>query len=316
MLRQFRYIFLTFGILCLSSPGGLARAGEAVHPAPIAVASIAPLHSLLANVMQGVGAPGLLMRPGTSPHDYVMRPSEALMLARADLVFWVGESGERGLLKPLTLSSKPARRMVALLDLPQVHPVVLRPVGPWSGGAKFSRDRASYLTDPHIWLDPGIASEIVAVMVAELSRIDPDHAAQYAKNGRLTRAKLDLLDQSLRRQLSPVKAVPYIVYHEAFQYFEQRYGLNNVGSVTDTSDVQPGARLILELKKTIRDKQVRCIFIEPQFSPSLVRILLQGTNVRVGVADDIGAGITPGPDAYFELMIRLGNSLASCLAGR
>lgn len=280
------------------------------------VASIVPLHSLLTNVMAGVGTPVLLMRPGTSPHDYVMRPSEAMILAHADLVFWVGESGERVLLKPLTLDAGHARRMVALLDLPGINPLALRPVGSWSGKPKPAVDRASPLTDPHIWLDPVIAGEIVDAMVVELSRLDPPHAAQYAENGRKTRDRLARLDQDLRRRLAPVRAVPYIVYHEALQYFEQHYGLNNVGSVSDSSDVQPGARLVRDLKQTIADKHVRCIFIEPRFSPSLVRVLVTGSDVRVAVADPEGAAIPPGAEAYFQLMSGLGNSLASCLEAR
>lgn len=316
MLRLFRYVFLALAALGFANAGALAQAA-AREPAPVVVASILPLHSLLANVMAGVGTPLLLMRPGTSPHNYVMRPSEEAMLSRADLIFWLGESGERVLLKPLeTLTPGRTRRMVALLDLPSIQPLLLRPVGPWSGEAKPAADRASYLTDPHIWLDPEIAGKIVAAMVTELSRIDPRHASEYAANGGNTLARLARLDQALRWQLDPVRAVPYIVYHEAFQYLEQRYGLNNVGSVSDTSDLQPGARLIGEMKETIVRRQVRCVFIEPQFSPSLVPVLVGGTAARVAVTDPEGAAIAPGPEAYFQLMAGLGNSLASCLGAR
>ena len=309
MLRHVRHILLA--LVVLANAGGAARAA-----APVVVASILPLHSLLANVMAGVGSPLLLMRPGSSPHNYVMRPSEAAMLAHADLVFWLGESGERILLKPLSLPSGTARRMVALLDQPSIHPLALRPVGPWSGPARPAPDRRSYLTDSHIWLDPEIAREIVAIMVAELSRVDPSHAGVYAANGRRTDARLVQLDATLRRRLEPVRDVPYMVYHEAFQYFEQRYGLSDMGSVSDNSDIQPGARLIEALKATIVKKQVRCLFVEPQFSSSLVRVLADGTKLRTGIVDPEGATLTPGPDAYFEMMTTLGNSLASCLAAR
>jgi zinc transport system substrate-binding protein len=311
-VRFFQYvIFAACFILQAFAP---AEAENKPDNVPVVVASIAPLHSLLANVMAGVGEPLLLMRPGSSPHDYVMRPSEAQMLARADLIFWVGETGERVLLKPLSESK---HRVVALLDENFPEALLLRPTGVWPEG--FSKPAAGSklaMVDPHIWLDPEIAAKIVKVMVRELSRTDPRHAGVYQENGLKTLDKIARLDASLRQRLQPVQAVPFMVYHDAFQYFEKRYGLTNVGSVAVNADVQPGVRRVAELKSAIRQKNVRCIFAEPQFSPALIRILVQGSNAKAGVADDLGAGLAPGREAYFQLMTALANSLASCLGTR
>lgn len=288
--------------------------------APAVVASVAPIHSLLANVMAGVAEPVLLMRPGASPHEYVMRPSETAMLAHADLVFWVGEAAEQVLLKPLSTvgharQSRHQQRIVTLLDESALQKLVARPIGVWGLPAQESVDDTvpHHHVDPHVWLDPRLAGQIVLVMVRELSRLDPSHAAIYKANGQTTLVRLGKLDVALRLKLAPVHARPFIVYHDAFQYFEVRYDLSGVGAVVASADVQPGVRLIRDLRQAIAVRKVKCIFTEPQYNQSLATTLAEGSSANVGMLDPLGSALKPGPDSYFLMMNNLASSFASCL---
>lgn len=319
MSRLFRpAMLLLFASIALASLRPVLAAPVIV--APVVVASVAPVHSLLANVMAGVAEPVLLMQPGASPHEYVMRPSETAMLARADLVFWVGEAAEQVLLKPLSTvgrarQSRHQQRIVTLLEEPALHTLRARPTGAWVSPSQESSNDTSHHhhVDPHIWLDPRLAGQMVRGMVRELSRQDPSHAAIYQANGRTTLAKLDRLDAALRLKLAAVHARPYIVYHDAFQYFEVRYGLKGVGAVVASADVQPGVRLIRDLRHAIAAHGVKCIFTEPQYNQSLAATLAEGSSARVGVLDPLGMALKPGPDSYFVMMNNLANSLIFCL---
>ncbi len=318
---MFRSIRISTGFLCVLLASAVmvsrATAGERADETgvPLVVTSILPVHSLAMNVMDGVGTPVLLLSPGTSPHQFTMRPSDAGLLARARLVFWIGECGERALIKPLeVLASGRDRKAVALIEDPALIPLRQRPTGIWkSQKIEGVVDRKSCSTDSHIWLDPDIARGIVAIMVREISALDPRHAAVYAENGQKTIERLNMMDETMRVKLAPLRHQPFIVYHDAFQYFEAHYGLRAIGAVAGSADVAPGVRLVRQLRETIRDHDIKCVFTEPQFSPVLVQTLINDTQAIAWELDPIGASVPAGKDAYFRLMKDLGNSLATCL---
>lgn len=253
------------------------------------VASVMPLHAIVSAVMVGAGRPRLLVNGGASPHDYAMRPSDAAALNDADLIIRVGDSFELFLAKPLEALAGDAR-VVTLMSL--------------SGSD----------ADPHIWLDPANAREIATRVVAALSDIDPGNREIFAANANDFSARLDRLDEELRAQLAPVADVPYLVFHDAYGYFERRYGLARVGAVTINPQRKPGAQRIAALRETIRATGARCLFGEPQFQPALLATLIEGNDTRIGVLDPLGATLRPGPEAYFTLMRNLANSLHGCLA--
>ena len=274
--RKFPAIIFT--LLCLALP---ARAdGIKV------VASVAPVHSLLAGVMDGVGEPKLLVRGGRMPHSFVMKPSGARLLNGARVVFWVGPELEGFLTKPLAGLS-PKTRVVGLAG--------------GKGG------------DPHIWLDPRKAYEMVRTMADVLSAVDPANAGRYQKNADKLAARLALLEARLRRILLPVSAVPYLVFHDAYEHFQQRFGLAARGAVALKADRPPGARRISELRRRIVDLEIACVFTEPQFTPALAKTLVEGTVARLVVLDPLGAALEPGPGLYPELMRELAKSLLRCL---
>ena len=306
-------LFLTALILyCM-----LSSAWATEPSSPQVVVSIKPLHSLVAGVMQGVGTPLLLVKGGGSPHGYVLRPSEARALEKAPLVVWVGHELESFLQKPLATLGHKARQL-ELAEQLEDHLLVKRQGGTWEGHAhKHSSDETStehneqqhQSADLHLWLDPVLARQIVILTSNALSELDPAHSFQYRANTTELVNKLDHLNQSLKKQLAPVKDIPYIVFHAAYQYFESAYGLNAVGSITIDPERRPGAKRIKDIRQKIKQLGARCVFSEPQFESRLIATVIEGTGAKTGTLDPLGADLTAGPEAYFQLMTRLADNL-------
>ncbi len=256
---------------------------------PEVVVSIVPVHALIAAVMDGVAVPSLIIKGGASPHDYALRPSDATILSRADVVFWIGPDLELFLSKPLA----------SLAD--KAHVVTL------------SRYAGSGDHDSHIWLDPRIALDIVQTATTVLTRLDPANADRYAANGDYMAQRLDALHSELRDALGPVSALPYVVFHDAYSHFEQRYGLNRVAAITVNPQQRLGAKRIAEIRAAIKTTGARCLFTEPQFAPALAATIVEDSAVRRGTLDPLGVGLAPGADAYFAIMRGLAVSLRDCL---
>jgi zinc transport system substrate-binding protein len=296
-----------------SSIAGSPIAGAAAD-APRVVVSIKPVHSLVAGVMDGVGNPELLIHGSGSPHTYSLRPSEAQALQEADVVFWIGEELEGFLARPLQNLPR-AAAVVALHEADGVRLLAGREGGAWEAHAHHDsgHEHAHEGADMHVWLDPVNAQAMVAAIARELSAIDPQNEETYASNAAVLHQRLEELDTTLQDQLEPVQNDPYIVFHDAYQYFEDRYDLNTVGSITITPERQPGARRLYEIRARIVETGAACVFSEPQFEPVLVETVIEGTSARSGVLDPLGAELEAGPDAYFDLMDQLAGSLRACL---
>lgn len=287
--------------------------------APRVVATITPVHSLVAAVMEGVGEPHLLLRGGASPHDYVLRPSDRRALADAQVLFWVGEGMESFLPRIIGQLDKSVR-IVELAELPGVIRLPQRSGGIWAdhpaheAHAKedtHGHDAPNY--NAHLWLDPHNASRWAQVMIETLSSVDPAGADRYRDNGARLQARLEALDAELREMLEPVRATPYVVFHDAYHYLEERYSLTAVGSISLGDGVTPGARRLRELRALLEARGAPCVFAEPQFPARILATLAEGTAVRTGVLDPLGAQLEPGPDLYFELMWQLARNLVACL---
>ena len=281
---------------------------------PRVAASIPPVHSLVAGVMEGVAVPSLLVPPTASAHSFSLRPSEARNLAQADLVFWIGPAYETFLEKPLAALAQPAK-LVRLEDAPGLTLLRARGGGAWD--AHHDHDHSAKPDDQdvdgHLFLDIDNAKAMVAAIAAALTAADAGNAQRYRANAEARVAKLDALDAELRTTLAPVQAKPFVVFHDAYQYFDERYGLNAVGSITVSPERQPGARRLQTLRRKIGTLQAVCVFAEPQFEPTLLQTVVEGTKAKTGVLDYLGAGVPPGPDAYFTTMRALARALTDCL---
>lgn len=283
---------------------------------PQVVTSIKPVHALVAGVMQGADEPELLIEGGASPHDYSLRPSDVRNINQAQVVFWIGPVLESFLEK--SLQSANQTRSIELMDTPGLTLLPIRKAGVWEAdqhhkGEEDHHHEHEGRYDAHIWLDPHNAIVMIRHIGTMLGEVDPAHRAQYEKNSADWIQRLKELDQELATQLTPVKDVPYFVFHDAYQYFEHRYELNALGAITVGPEQLPGARRVQEIRSRIRANQARCVFGEPQFEPSLIHTLIEGTPARQGVLDPLGARLPAGPEAYFQLLRNLADSLRDCL---
>ncbi len=167
--------------------------------------------------------------------------------------------------------------------------------------------------DPHVWLDPLNTRIMLKKIVHILSEIDPQHASKYQQNGNKLDQRLERLHLTLASELKPVTGLPYMVFHDGYQYLEKRYHLNAVGSIVFQADEISSAKRLREMHKLIEDSQVKCVFSEPEFSTKKIDALIRGTTIKTASLDPVGADVAPGPDLYFTVMTRLGQSIRDCL---
>lgn len=310
----------------------LLFAAPAWAEAPKVVVSIKPIHSLVASVMQGVGEPALLVRGGASPHTYTLKPSDAKSLSGADLVVWVGPEMEGFLEKPLSANAAKAK-VLTLLTVPGMALLDARETGAWEphdhghdhdghkakegakDGAKHGHDdeHEHDEVNTHLWLDPANARRIVTATADALAAKDPANAEAYRTNAERTVQSIDALDAELKAALAPVANKPFVVFHDAYQYFEARYNLSGVGSITVNPDRRPSAKRLSAIRAKIAGLEASCVFAEPQFEPALVRTVTEGTKARTGVLDPEGADLAEGVALYPTLMRNLAASLRACL---
>jgi len=296
---------------------------------PHVVASLQPIHSLVAGVMDGVGKPSLIVKGYGSPHTYQMRPSDAATLQMADIVFWVGEPMETFLHKPISILPSSAK-VVELMKVADLTLLRNRHGGPsrvdqgddeindkdsdHQGNDEDVHNARNHSFDAHIWLDVSNAQRMVEAIARNLSAADEVNAAQYQTNGAALTERLEVLDAELDEQLESVRDVPYVVFHDAWGYLEKRYGLNTAGSVTISPERMPSARRLAELRNKINELDARCVFTEPQFESALIKTVIEGTDVEPAVLDPLGVGFEPGPDAYFRMMEANVTAMVRCLS--
>ena len=313
-VRHFLSRALCLAILapCL---GGAAHAQTA---APAVVVTVKPIHSLVAAIMDGVALPDLIIPGAASPHSFTLRPSDARRIERAAVIIWVGEGLESFMRQPLAALGHRAR-IIALAEIPGLTLLKTRQGGAWEtdahdhGPKNSTGQDATAENDLHLWLDIGNARRLAAAVAGVLGDIDPGQAARYRANLSGLDARLAALDDELRKRLAPVRGKPFIVFHDAYHYFESRYGLAAAGSITVSPDRRPSAKRLREIRARIATSGARCVFREPQFAPKLVDTVIEGTATRIGVLDPLGAEIAPGPGAYFTIMRNLGENLIACL---
>lgn len=268
---------LIAGALLCAGLGGPALA------APRVVASIAPVHSIAAQIMEGIATPELLLEATASPHHFALKPSQAAALARADLIVMVGPRLEEGLMR--AVEDKADTLLVLAPD----------PAG-----------------NPHIWLDPRAGVRIGKQIAERLSQIDPDNAARYRANEAAATVRLLTLYAVLREELSAYQGVQFVVVHDAYSAFERAMGLAHMGSLEAHEDLPPSAKRVAALRTKLKAHPGACIFAEPQFSSRRVEALAQGTGARIGRLDPLGVDLAPGPELYEALLRQLVVDFTAC----
>ena len=319
-----------------------ALVGIACHAyaAPKVVTTIKPLHSLVAQVMDGVGEPELLIKQG-SPHGYQMKPADAKNVAEADLVLYV--SHELETFMPPLLEKSAKEHSIEWAALPNLYPLPTRHGGMWEEGDDDDDDHdhehhdhdhgdhhhhehehgheqghdhhghhhGAY--DAHLWLSIARSKLLLEQTATELAAIDPANAAKYRDNAAKAAANLDALKTGLTTKLQPVQKRPFMVFHDAYQYFEQDYDLDAVGTVRVDPEHEPGAKRIGELHEQLMHNKVVCLFSEPQFPAKIVDKLAKESGVKTAVLDPVGADIPAGKAMYAQLLGNLADNLSGCL---
>ncbi|MEC7494477.1 MAG: zinc ABC transporter substrate-binding protein [Pseudomonadota bacterium] len=373
-MRLFRSLLLSTTVLSAS----VATAEADIN----VVASIKPVHSLVAAVMEGVGTPDLIVDGAGSPHTYALKPSQAGNLQNADLVFWIGDRLETFLEKPIESIATKAKS-VTLIESHGLNQLKFREGGAFDSHdhehdehghddhghddhaedkhddhghddhAKDKHDDHGHDDhaedkhddhghddhaedkhddhghddhghddhghdgyDPHVWLDPVNAKALVHEIEEALSDADPANAGTYEANATALMGRLDALVEEVQTELNPVKGRGFVVFHDAYQHFDTRFGISAIGSVTVSPEVMPGAERIRELQEKVNSLDASCVFSEPQFEPKLVSTVTENTNAGTGVLDPLGASIPDGPGLYFTLIRNMASALKECLSGK
>ena len=300
------------------------------------VTTIKPLHSLISNVMDGIGEPSLIIEGSTSPHSFVLKPSHAKLIEQADIIFWIGEDIETFMEKPLESIAKNAKK-VSFMELSSIEKLKFREENIFEHedhddhghGEKKDHDDHGHDEkkdhddhgdgheghhhgefDAHIWLDPANAKEMLHEIAHELADLDPVNADKYESNADNTIKSIDDMISSVSSSIN--KSAKFIVFHDAYQYFEKRFGVATAGALTLNTDVLPGAKQISEIQEVIEEREIKCIFSEPQFNPKIIETIAQDTGIKTGVLDPLGSIFDAGKSQYFTLINDLGDKLKDC----
>jgi len=341
----FTHAFITPVLLC-SLLGLSAPAYADIQ----AVASIKPVHSLVSLVMGDKGKASLLIDGAASPHTYALTPQQAREMQNADVIFWVGEHLEAFLKKPLQTVGASARQ-IELMATPGIKTLSFREGGAFEAHAHDDQAHKDHddheghdehghknhdhkdhahkdhddhdghdghshsadETDPHIWLSPDNAKAMLHHIAHVLGELDPDHKAEFDQNADQAASRIDQLTASIKADLDPVKEGEFIVFHDAYHYFEDRFGLQAAGAISLSPERMPGAQRVAEIRALLQDDHIRCVFTEPQFEPRIVTTILEGTNRKSVEIDPLGAAVSSGPEMYFALLDAMRTSFLNCL---
>ena len=289
--------------------------------APRVIASVVPVHAIVAAVMGGNGTPELLLEGQMSEHRATFTASQIAALGKADLVFIIGHGLEAKLAQLSGSEAVNGKSFTELSEAAGVATLPIREGGAWATHNHDADDDASHehadgvlRFDPHVWLDPDNAKAMARAVADALSAADPGNAASYQSNARDFASGLDRLSAEIADQLALVKHRPFAVFHDAFQYLEKRFGLKGVGSISLGDARAPGARRLRDIRSRLKASGAVCVFSEPQFEPRLVQTVIEGMPIKTGVLDPLGAALGNGPNLYFMMMRNNARALRACLA--
>lgn len=302
---------------CKSLAVAVLAAGLGAAPALAEIkvaATIKPVHSLVAAVMGDVGEPALLLDGPASPHVTALRPSQARIIEDSDIVFAVGEGLEAFLHR--LIETDDGTTIVELAEAPGIELLDYREDDHADDPNNEGEDHEHANINPHIWLDPVNARAMARHIAEVLGTADPANADSYNDNAEAVIGDLNELESELRARVAPVKDRPFLVFHDAYPYFESRFGLAGLGAIVVNPETPPGARRLMEIRHRIEEAGVACVFSEPQFEIGYVTTVMEGTGARTASLDPLGVNVEPGPDAYRRMLTALTDGLANCLAGR
>ncbi|MFT6878300.1 MAG: zinc transport system substrate-binding protein [Granulosicoccus sp.] len=278
--------------------------------APSVLVDISPTHSLVSMVMGDIGEPQLLISSASNPHDFALRPSDASRLSSADLIFYTSST-----LTPwLTKALKSLAQNTLAFELISTEGTVLLPLrNNHLFSHKGHEEHTSDVYDPHAWLDPSNAVTWLAHIAKQLAHVDTVNATTYQQNAERASLRIQILMENVRQELDGLQAVPYVVFHDSYQYFETRFNLQPKASISLGDGTKPGISQIRKLQAVIQSSQAQCVFSEPQYSDRLVNTVVSGLDINITQLDPLGFDLEPGVNLYISLLKNLSHSLFECL---
>ena len=278
------------------------------------VTSIKPIHSLVSYIMDGVGKPDVIVDGYNSPHGFSLKPSHAKMLENADLVIWVGEDLEAFLEKPLQTIVKKAKN-IELMDLKGIKKLEFREKNIFEEHDDHKEKdghegHGHGEHDPHVWLDPINAKVIIKEITNQLVQLDSKNSSIYKSNAKKALTDIDKLVKDIKKELN--KDLRFVVFHDAYQYFENRFDIQVLGALTVNTDVMPGVEQLSEIREVIEHEKVNCLFSEPQFNPAIIKSIAKDTKIKTGILDPLGAKLDKGKNLYFDLLKNMSSSFKGC----
>ncbi|AEA81843.1 putative zinc-binding protein [Candidatus Pelagibacter sp. IMCC9063] len=382
--NKLKFAAIVFSILTFSS---------SIQAKINVVASIKPIHSLVASVMDGVGEPSLIVDGNASPHTFQLKPSHAKLLQNADIIFWIDKDLENFLVKPLSSIAKKSKK-ISLMEINSIKKLKFREKNIFvekhddhkghkehddhkghkehddhkghkehddhkghkehddhkghkehddhkghkehddhkghkehddhkghkehddhkghkeHDDHKGHKEHAHGEFDIHIWLDPENAKTMSMEIAKELSKIDPKNKLIYESNAKKVSFKINKIMKEIKKEIN--KDAAFVVFHDAYQYFEKRFNIDAVGALTVNPEVLPGAKQLTEIRKEIKHEKVKCLFSEPQFNPSIAKAIAKDTGVKIAVLDPLGAKLNASKDLYFQLIKNIALSFKNC----
>jgi zinc transport system substrate-binding protein len=315
MSRKLSSVFATAALM----------SSTALADVPNVAVDIAPVHSLVARVMQDVGAPDLIIRSGASPHDYRLRPSEAKALQDANLVIWMGKELTPWMEDAVkTLSTEAA--ILTLLEKDETTLLEFRESVLFEEHDHDDHsdedhaetedqghdEHAHGAHDPHAWLSPENAKIWLNLIAAQLSTADPDNASTYFVNAAAAMTEIDTLMADVSTMLDPVRGNSFIVFHDAYQYFETVFEFPASGAISLGDATDPSPARIARVQGRIQEQKIQCVLAEPQFKKGLVVTVLEGTDANTSIIDPLGVALEPGPALYPQLIRNMAKTLVDC----
>lgn len=278
------------------------------------ISSVRPIGFITEAIASGVIDTDILLPDGASPHTYSLKPSDLIKIKNADLIIWVGEDMETFM--PTVLKNIDQQKQIELMDIAKIE-TLLRTSHQedkhHGNDMHIDSDHHHGEYDEHIWLSPKIAKIIAKSIHAKLIDLYPNKAVILDANLDEFITNLSETEQNIAKKLINVQNRGYFVFHDAYGYFESHFGLNNLGSFTINPAVQPGVQTVYAIQKELAEHQAVCVFREPQFSPAIIKKIVNGTDVRIGELNPLGTGIPITKDSYSHFLFALTQELLDCL---
>ncbi|MBK4775438.1 zinc ABC transporter substrate-binding protein [Candidatus Pantoea edessiphila] len=282
------------------------------------VVSIKPIGFITSAIIDNILPVDVIVPDGSSGHDYVLRPSDEKKIKNTDFLIWSGSEIEAFMSK--SVLHVPINKILVVTEIPAVKKLLI----------KIKEDNCIHqlkkqcIQDPklplnskkynmHFWTSPDIAKIIAIEIYKKLSEIMPQYKEKLNQNLKQFEISLNNIDKQIMMQLAPIKNKKYFVFHDAYIYFEKHYGLSSLGHFTINPEIQPGVKSLYNIRKQIKEKQVTCVFAEPQFKPAIIDTVTRGIKINKGVLDPLGCNIKLSKDSYLKFLLQLSSQYNTCL---